>query len=311
MTTAPSPTGLPEHSSNRDLMLATIELARRCQSESGKISPKVGALVVREGKVLASAFRGEILSGEHAEYVLLEKKLKDATVAGATLFTTLEPCTSRNSPKIPCADRIIERRVKRVVIGSLDPNPEIRGAGELRLRAAGIEIVRYDPDLMSVIEELNREFFRDQHLRPSLSRNALQSADPADPTQRGPNGHRMGYNDRGDKVEWIPDDEGPEGECALLLRRNDPAILEAYNEFWNKVWWNRHQVRKQKREVEGASPEESSGLWERAEQAGREIEVKYGRENLGWDDFEWGMLSGRMSALAWVMGAEWEESLDT
>lgn len=68
--------------------------------------------------------RGELAPGHHAEYTLLETKLTDELLAGATLFTTLEPCTTRNSP-----------------------NDAIRGRGQLLLRDAGIEIALFAPEL--------------------------------------------------------------------------------------------------------------------------------------------------------------------
>jgi pyrimidine deaminase RibD-like protein len=145
---------------DRKFAREAIDEARKSVSEpDGKIHPMVGAVVVKDGRVLSKAHRGE-LPQNHAEYVTLEMKLPDDAVSGATVYTTLEPCTTRNHPKIPCADRLIERKVTRVVVGMLDPDPRITGQGLRKLRSANIIIDFFPSDLMTEVEELNREFTR-------------------------------------------------------------------------------------------------------------------------------------------------------
>lgn len=139
--------------------LAIDEARKSVSEEDDRVHPKVGAVVVKDGQVLSTAHRGE-QPGNHAEFVALEKKLPDEAVAGATVYTTLEPCTTRTHRKIPCAQRLIDRKVARVVIGMLDPDDRISGKGWRKLRNAGIETVPFAHDLAMEVEELNREFTR-------------------------------------------------------------------------------------------------------------------------------------------------------
>jgi pyrimidine deaminase RibD-like protein len=155
---APPPSAIED----RKFAQLAIEEARKSVPEGdGRSHPKVGAVVIKGNQVIAQAHRGEI-PGCHAEYIALERKLADDSLIGTTVYTTLEPCTARNHPKVPCARRIVERKVNRVVIGMLDPNPSITGRGQLMLRDANIMTDLFPHDLMSEVEELNRDFTR-QH----------------------------------------------------------------------------------------------------------------------------------------------------
>jgi len=86
--------------------------------------------------------------------------------------------------------------------------------------------------------------------------------------------------------------------------------VEAFaGEFTDKVWYNRHQELKML--IEEGKETCDPQIWKDAEIAARKIEARYGVDNLGpYDDFEWGMLNGKLSALRWLLGFEWD-MLDT
>lgn len=150
-------------------MKAAIAAARKSVPEDdGRIHPKVGVTIVTVRGDVVTSFRGELGNGDHAEYTALEKKLQSETLTGAVVYTTLEPCTSRNHPKVPCADRLIDRKVERVFVGMLDPNPIISGKGVQRLREANIDVAMFPKDLAAQVEELNRDFIRDQKRQGEL-----------------------------------------------------------------------------------------------------------------------------------------------
>jgi hypothetical protein len=143
-------------------------------------------------------------------------------------------------------------------------------------------------------------------------RSKAQTTDPVPPGEVGPNGYPIGYDDDGNKVEFLPDDENPGETWPMILRRNDKEILETHQKFWDIRWWNHHQVWAAKvKSGNYTIPKAQKEIFQRAEKSARRIERKYGKKNLILDTYHWGLLSGRASALAWVLGAEWDESLDT
>jgi pyrimidine deaminase RibD-like protein len=140
-------------------MKQAVEEAKLSKSEDGRLHPRVGAVIVTEGGKVVSAHRGKASKGAHAEFSALgELGLGEA--AGATVFATLEPCTTRNHPKIPCAHRLVEQQVGAVFIAMLDPNPAICGRGIRWLRKHGVNVQLFPPDLTKQVEAMNADFIR-------------------------------------------------------------------------------------------------------------------------------------------------------
>lgn len=139
-------------------MRRAVDLAKKSVSEASRANtPRVGVVIVKDGETVAEGFRGRTGNGEHAEYDAIKDKPPEQ-LAGATVYTTLEPCTKRGAGKIPCAERLIAANVKDVFIGLYDPNPHIFRAGWRILRDAGISLHDFTPELRAELRACNSEF---------------------------------------------------------------------------------------------------------------------------------------------------------
>jgi diaminohydroxyphosphoribosylaminopyrimidine deaminase/5-amino-6-(5-phosphoribosylamino)uracil reductase len=98
-------------------------------------NPRVGCVIVRDGRVIAEGFH-ERAGSAHAEVAALAAARE--SVRGATVYVSLEPCNHYGRTP-PCTDALVQARVKRVVAAMEDPDPRVKGEGLARLRAAGIE----------------------------------------------------------------------------------------------------------------------------------------------------------------------------
>lgn len=137
---------------DQEYMSLALDLAKKGAGWTSP-NPMVGAIIVQNGQIIAQGYHAKY--GQlHAERAALAACTKDPT--GATMYVTLEPCC-HHGRQPPCTEAILQAGISRVVIGSGDPNPLVKGKGTAWLRSHGIQVTQ------GVLEEecraLNHVFF--------------------------------------------------------------------------------------------------------------------------------------------------------
>lgn len=118
-----------------EYMRRALELARKGEGHTSP-NPMVGCVVVKDGRIISEGYHEKY--GEfHAERNALTRCTEDT--AGADLYVTLEPCCHQGKTP-PCTDIIIEKKIARVFVGSMDSNPLVAGKGVQILRDHGIYV---------------------------------------------------------------------------------------------------------------------------------------------------------------------------
>ena len=211
-------------------MSRCIELAKL---GAGNVStnPMVGAVVVHDGKIIGEGYHRKC--GEaHAEVNAINSVKNQELLKESEIYVSLEPCAHFGKTP-PCADLIIEKKIKKVYVGCLDPFSKVDGKGIQKLRAAGVEVVV--GLLEKECQELNRRFFTSVNLkRPYVILKWAQSID--------------GYIDKDCKPVRISNHQ-----TEILnhkWRSEEDAILVGYNtalrdnpSLTNRLWAGKNPLR--------------------------------------------------------------------
>jgi diaminohydroxyphosphoribosylaminopyrimidine deaminase/5-amino-6-(5-phosphoribosylamino)uracil reductase len=135
----------------------TINLAKKADENQIRPNPFVGAIIIdHEGQLIGEGYHQKI-GGPHAEVNAIEQALqKTSDLSQATMYVSLEPC-SHYGKTPPCVDLIIQHKIKKVVIASLDPNPKVASVAKLKEQVVEVEVV---DDVSATF--LNDRFFTNQ-----------------------------------------------------------------------------------------------------------------------------------------------------
>ncbi len=140
---------------HEDYMRKAIELAQRGMGFTSP-NPMVGAVIVRDGKIIGEGWHKKYgdLHAERTAFAYCDENGIDCS--GADMYVTLEPCC-HHGKQPPCTDAVIAHGIRRVFIGSADPNPLVSGKGVRILREHGIEVT--EDVLREECDAINEIFF--------------------------------------------------------------------------------------------------------------------------------------------------------
>ncbi len=119
---------------DEDYMKQALKLARRGRGKTSP-NPMVGAILVKDNRVIGQGYH-QRYGDNHAEINAFQSARESPS--GATLYVTLEPCCHYGKTP-PCVDEIIKKKIGKVVMGTLDPNPRVNGKSVAMLKQYGIE----------------------------------------------------------------------------------------------------------------------------------------------------------------------------
>lgn len=172
-------------------------------------NPAVGAVIVKDDKIISIGAHKKA-GTDHAEIVAL-KNAKES-VQGATMYVTLEPCSFHGKTP-PCCPAIISSGIKKVIIGSKDPNPKVSGKGIEWLKSSGIEVI--EGILEDECKKLNEDFFvYITHKRPFITLKCAMSLD-------GKLAKEDGFS------KWITSEKAR--EISHIYRKHSSAVLVGVN----------------------------------------------------------------------------------
>ena len=182
-------------------------------------NPPVGAVVVKDGVEIARGWHHKVGS-PHAEKDALSK-LKEDEVRGATVYVTLEPCSTHGCTGA-CTEALISAGVSKVVYGACDPNPSHSGEADKILEAAGIRVVT--GILEEECQDLIRGFSTVQTLgRPWLIAKTAMSLDGRITRRKG-EGQWLSGTEAREEVQELRSEADAILTSGETVRRDDPAL---------------------------------------------------------------------------------------